>query len=47
MDFANKIQDIVISVTTRMLIGCDFQERVNNTNFINKQNQIDYIHFCT
>ena len=47
MDFVKEMQDIVIRVTMRMLIGDDFQERVNIANYINKNKQIDYIQFCT
>ena len=47
MDFIKEMQDIVIRVTMRMLIGDDFQERVNIANYINKNKQIDYIQFCT
>ena len=47
MDFVKEMQDRVIRLTMRMLIGDDFQERVNIANYINKNKQIDYIQFCT
>ena len=47
MDFVKEMQDTVIRLTMRMLIGDDFQERVNIANYINKNKQIDYIQFCT